>query len=180
MHFPLPSGICRKVCRPARSTPRLIGQADVVRLARAAVRHGADPCALSRAVRRAMGCCCDDVLRSIDDGVQAIMEDIDRIQEILDGMAELAGILIPPLRGKSRPGDVFQPVTQARGWRLILQKLGNLIRPSVILAALVELAIAIKQLIDDILVLLEDISRLMTCCSCEEPSNDGNQDGGAK
>ena len=56
MNFPLPTGICRPVCRPSRETPRYSTIPSVVRMAVAAVKRGADGCELSREVSKAVGC----------------------------------------------------------------------------------------------------------------------------
>jgi len=66
MTFPLPTGICRKVCRPARPRPRVTRTPDVVRMALAAVKHGALPCDIAREVRKAVNCkVCSDQIAEI-------------------------------------------------------------------------------------------------------------------
>lgn len=63
MNFPLPTGICRPVCRPSRETPRYSTIKSVVRMAVAAVKRGADGCELSSEVSKAVGCkaCSDEI-----------------------------------------------------------------------------------------------------------------------
>lgn len=55
-HFPLPNGICREVCRPFRTRNRVVKLGDVVRFAKAAVKHGADRCEVAGAVAKAVEC----------------------------------------------------------------------------------------------------------------------------
>lgn len=170
MTFPLQPG-CRKVCHPARNPPRVVRRQDVMRFARAAVKHGEDPCNLSKAIRRALGCCCDDVLASIDSGIQAIKEDWDRILEIVGGIGELLGIVIElPKVGKPLPNGVA--VTFEPGIVAILKRLWTGLRAGVVVAALLELLYAVGDMLNDIGVLIDDIGRLVKCCSCEEEGNE--------
>ncbi len=54
MTFPLPQGICRKVCRPVRDPPRVVRANEVFRIARAAARNGEFPCAILSAAYQAV------------------------------------------------------------------------------------------------------------------------------
>lgn len=54
MTFPLPQGLCRKVCRPVRHPPRVIRAAEVFRMARAAKRNGEGPCTILSSAYKAV------------------------------------------------------------------------------------------------------------------------------
>lgn len=54
MTFPLPQGVCRKVCRPTRSPPRVIRASEVFRISRAAKRNGEGPCTILSSAYRAV------------------------------------------------------------------------------------------------------------------------------
>ena len=75
MSFPLPQGVCRKVCRPVRIPPRIVKPVDVIRMAKAAVRHGTQPCELTRMVANAVDCkLCDKEIQDVDLGLQYLKE----------------------------------------------------------------------------------------------------------
>ena len=54
MTFPLPQGVCRKVCRPTRNPPRIIRASEVFRIARAEKRNGEGPCTILSSAYRAV------------------------------------------------------------------------------------------------------------------------------
>lgn len=93
MTFPLPPG-CRKVCRPQRSPPRVVGIDEVVRFARSAVKNGAVPCDVAMAVMTAVGCVpCEAAVRNVRDGLDALAEALaDLIKAIAVLIREIAGL----------------------------------------------------------------------------------------
>lgn len=83
---------CRVVCRKNRTEPRITKIADVVRMAKAAVKNGDAPCAITRAVGSAIGC-----TRSCEDDAEKVanlLADTDAaIDEVLDALLEFARIM---------------------------------------------------------------------------------------
>lgn len=93
MTFPLPPG-CRKVCRPQRNPPRVVGINEVVRFAKSAVKNGADPCDVAMAVRNAVDCVpCETAVENVRVGLDALAEAlVELIQAIWDLISEVTGI----------------------------------------------------------------------------------------
>jgi hypothetical protein len=144
MTFPLPTGICRKVCRPVRPTPRVTRTPDVVRMALAAVKHGALPCEVSGAVRVAVGCelCIDEINR--------ILETWDALQEVIFDIMEL-------LRRLKDEFDIIPglPSEGIKRWVWLLIRRLNLF------ARLYRFATIVFELIDTLGVLFKILSMLL-------------------
>lgn len=162
MTFPLPTGICRKVCRPPRNPPRRTDTDDVVRMARAAVRNGADPCELAGVVRRELGCACSDEALSVQQGLEAIAEDRDALRAAFEELLIALGILakgsIP--QAPPPPGD---PV-----WRQWLRRIRALLRWAEVAGALYNLWEAVAEFSRVLDTFVDDVARLLRCIAGEK------------
>lgn len=78
MTFPLPEGTTRTVVRPNREPNRVVGQAEVLRMLRAALKNGYQLQEICEAIATAgMGCKkpnCDRIKRIIDDYTEAMAD----------------------------------------------------------------------------------------------------------
>lgn len=93
MTFPLPTGVCRPVCRPNRKEPRLIRLKDAVRLAKAAVDNGDDPCDVSKAVFLALRCRpCERELQDLVEGRDLLIQAWRQVREKLATILRLVGL----------------------------------------------------------------------------------------
>lgn len=99
MTFPLPQGVCRKVCRPVRRPARVIRAAEVFRIARAAKRNGEGPCTILSSAYRAV-----PELKypeKLDEASLALIESAQKVNdivtEVLEDLVTLRGgrILLP-------------------------------------------------------------------------------------
>lgn len=81
--FPLPSGTCRKVCRPVRNPPRLVNSRVVARMAVNAVKNGEDACAVSAAVAKAVNCSCEAEMGAVQDQAFSVARDLIEVQSAL-------------------------------------------------------------------------------------------------
>lgn len=137
--FPLPQGICRKVCRPVRFPPRLSGWKEAVRFAKAAVRHGDDPCFVASQVAIAVGC---DIC-----GCQQELEDVilksakagtawaDVVLALLGLIEALSGLDLRPPRGQLPEPESW--------WLRFIRLLKKIIRPAEFIRALRDLVNAV-------------------------------------
>jgi hypothetical protein len=133
MSFPLPSGVCRRVCRPVRSPPRLTGWREAVRFAKAAVKNGDDPCFVASQVAIAVGCdiCgCGEEMLAVEKASDAAGLAWADVRFALYGLIEaLSGL---DLRDQP-PGQIPDPESW---WKRFLRLLRRLIRPAEFLDAL--------------------------------------------
>lgn len=92
MTFPLPQGICRKVCRPTRVPPRVIRASEVFRIARAAKRNGESPCSILASAYRALPL--DHHVR-LTAAARALAESASAVNEataeVLEGLVTIRG-----------------------------------------------------------------------------------------
>lgn len=77
-NFPLPEGYSRNVYRPNRKADRVIGEREVVRMLRAALKNGYDLQEICEAIATAgMGCKkpnCDRLKKLVDDYLDAFQD----------------------------------------------------------------------------------------------------------
>lgn len=141
MTFPLPVGVCRKVCRPVRDPPRVVRVSAVVRMARAAVKHGAEPCEVVREVLQEVGCeLCKEHIEGVRDGIEALVEAIaDFLKALYDLIDALLGIRVQQL--PPAEGDAVRI-------RTFWEKLLLLLRRALIVFRIKEAADALFELID--------------------------------
>lgn len=137
MTFPLPQGLCRRVCRPVRVPPRLSGWKEAVRFARAAVRHGDDPCFVASQVAIAVGCdicgCGEELEAVIKASDNAGLKWADVLIGLYGLVEALSGIRLGG-------GQLPDPGTW---WDRFLRFLRRVIRPAEIIGALWELVSAV-------------------------------------
>lgn len=142
MSFPLPSGICRKVCRPVRVPPRLSGWKEAVRFAKAAVRHGDDPCFVASQVAKAVGCdicgCGKEIEEVIEASRRAGSAWVDVLTALYGLIEALSGLTLVPGPG----GQIPEPGTW---WTRFLRLLKRIIRPAEFVGALLELVQAVDN-----------------------------------
>lgn len=159
-HFPLPNGYCRKVCRPARATPRQMSPKDVGRLARATAQNGYDPCFILAEVKKQLGCDeqdCSALIDAVDAGLQALEEDAQKVlQAILDVLTSLG------LPKGEPPPEKGEPPTP--WWRRLLRQLNIARKLYELVDAIVELWEAVNDLNETIARLIADVRGLMQCC----------------
>lgn len=140
MTFPLAQGICRRVCRPVRVPPRLSGWKEAVRFARAAVRHGDDPCFVASQVALAVGCdicgCGEELQAVIKTSGVAGARWADVVLALLGLIEALSGLTLTPGPG----GQVPDP---GSWWRRFLRFLKRIIRPLEVADALWQLVQAV-------------------------------------
>ena len=139
MTFPLAQGICRRVCRPVRVPPRLSGWKEAVRFARAAVKHGDDPCFVASQVAIAVGCdicgCGEELQAVIRTSGVAGARWADVVLALLGLIEVLSGLEIKPIGGQVPDPDSW--------WIRFLRFLRRIIRPAEFVAALLELVQAV-------------------------------------
>lgn len=158
MTFPLPQGICRKVCRPVRSPPRQMEPKDVARLALATVKNGYSQCDVLDAVRAVISCPkCQAAIDAVDTGLQALEEDFARLLEAILALLESLGI-----PAKTEPGDKWETEPW---WRRLLRMLNLAAKVREFVLAVLEVYYAVKALNQTIQTLITDIRELMKCCS---------------
>lgn len=163
-HFPLPSGYCRPVCRPARPEPRVVNSAATIRFARAAVKHGANPCDLVAEVRKAIGanCTCVKEQDAVVDGLGAIKETwADLWRDLLALVDALFGI---------KSWEEFDRLSKVKWWQILWSRLKFIL-------SVKEAADALWDVIDDIKLLYrqyqafrEDVIRLIECLNGQSDS----------
>jgi len=92
--FPLPSGVCRKVCRPLRDPPRLVTPKDAARMARAAARRH-PVCEVLGAVYSALESPEAGHASMVEEGMDALDERLDELDRALRILAQdIVGIRI--------------------------------------------------------------------------------------
>jgi len=132
MNFPLPSGICRKVCRPVRFPPRLSGWREAVRFAKAAVKNGDDPCFVASQVAIAVGCdiCgCGEEMLAVEKASNAAGQAWAAVRLALYALIEaLSGLNLG-----DQGGQIPDPESW---WRRFLRLLKRIIRPAQFIDAL--------------------------------------------
>lgn len=165
MTFPLPQGTCRKVCRPVRVPPRLSGWKEAVRFARAAVRHGDDPCFVVSRVAIAVGCdiCgCGEELEAVIKASQvAGARWADVVAALLGLIEALSGLTLTPKPG----GQVPDPGTW---WQRFLRLLRRIIRPAEVVSAILELV----QAVDEFEAAFYDLQKAITALQkCKEATS---------
>jgi len=114
MTFPLPQGVCRKVCRPVRRPARVIRAAEVYRIARAAKRNGEAPCTILSSAYRAtpeLG-----YPASLDAASMALVDAAQKVNELTaEVLADLVGLrggrVLLPWRVLTLIYDLYQLVT---------------------------------------------------------------------
>ena len=140
MTFPLPQGVCRRVCRPVRDPPRLSGWREACRFARAAVRHGDDPCFVAAEVAKAVGCsldgCGEELEAVIKASAVAGARWADVVLALLGLIEALSGLTLTP----SPPGQLPDP---GSWWQRFLRFLRRIVRPLEIADALWQLVQAV-------------------------------------
>lgn len=116
-HFPLPNGYCRRVCRPARPEPRVVNTSAAIRFAKAAVKHGAEPCDLVKEIKRALNASCQCIKEqdAVIDGLEAIKETWDELwSDLLTLVCALFGI---------KSWEQFDKLSKAKWWEIIWSRL---------------------------------------------------------
>lgn len=159
MTFPLPGGICRKVCRPQRSTPRQMEPKDVARLALATIKNGWTPCEVMEAVRARIQCAtCEAEIQSVDAGFQALEEDAKALLEAILELLESLGI-----PAKEKPPEKGDP--EPPWWRRLLRALNLAAKVREFVVAVIGIYEAVVELNQTISQLIADVRELMQCCS---------------
>lgn len=142
MTFPLAQGICRRVCRPVRVPPRLSGWKEAVRFARAAVKHGDDPCFVASQVAIAVGCdicgCGEELNEVIRTSQVARTRWADVVLALLGLIEALSGLTLVPGPGGQLPD-------QGSWWQRFLRLLRRIVRPAEVLSAILELVDAVAN-----------------------------------
>lgn len=114
--FPLPQGYCRPVCRPSRSEPRVVNISAAVRFARAAVRHGADPCDVVRQIKaeivpRGAECSCEKEQLEVIEGLHVLSEGWDDLWQALFWLVKaLVGI---------ESWEEFDKLSKVKWWQIL-------------------------------------------------------------
>lgn len=159
MTFPLAQGICRKVCRPVRVPPRLSGWKEAVRFARAAVKHGDDPCFVASQVAIAVGCdicgCAEELEAVIRAGQQAGKAWADVVLALLGLIEAISCLEIKPIGGQ-----IPDPGTW---WQRLLRFMRRLIRPAEFIGALLELVQAVDAFEKEFYALQGALAALKKC-----------------
>lgn len=165
MTFPLPPG-CRKVCRPVRDPPRVVQLSTVVRMARAAVAHGADSCELVARVAEAVDCQkCKDEVENVRLGIEAVLEALaDLVEAIYDLVDAILGVKVPRDE-PPEPGDNVRIKT-------IWERIKGLLRGVLLILRIKEVVDAILDFLDawsrfqEVLTqFLSDVNALANCAS---------------
>lgn len=160
MNFPLPSGICRKVCRPVRFPPRLTGWREAVRFAKAAVKNGDDPCFVASQVAAAVGCdicgCAEELANVIAASESAGRAWRDVLIALLGLIEALSGLTLTPGPG----GQVPDPGTW---WQRFLRLLKRIIRPAEFVDALLAFVEAVDAFEAEFYSLQRAIQALEKC-----------------
>lgn len=159
MTFPLPDGICRKVCRPKRAVPRQMVPKDVARLALATVKNGWTPCEVLDAVRAVINCPrCEEEIRAVDEGLQALEEDAKALLEAILELLESLGIPT-----KEKPPEKGEP--EPPWWRRLLRALNIATKVRDFVQAVIGIYETVAALNETISRLIADIRELMQCCN---------------
>lgn len=166
MTFPLPDGICREVCRPPRSMPRLMNAKDAIRMAKAAVRNGEDACQVARGVSLAVGCTCDKEVQDVADGRHILDKAIDEFRIAVGKLAEQLGLEAGKLKGQ-----IDQPTDSLT--RRLLRRLSAFISAYEIIKAMIRVYNAGDELEKAFVVFMNDVQRLLLCV--QGVKSDGNQ-----
>lgn len=87
MNFPLPTGICRKVCRPTRVPARVVRAKDVKRFAKAALANGENACLI-------LG----GVYSELDERLGYTRRMLDEVGELNDAIQEVNSEIVKVLR----------------------------------------------------------------------------------
>lgn len=168
MSFPLPDGICRPVCRPKRSTPRLVGPKDAARFAKAAVENGYECREVMKEVKKAIPCAaCEKEIQDVDQGLQVLGEDAEAVVSAILNLLEAVGI---PTKGTPEPDDKTIPETP--WWKRLLRAVNVVTRVSEIVEAILTLYHAVNSLAATITQVVEAVRSLMQCCGGEKDGND--------
>lgn len=138
--FPLRSGVCRVVCRPRRSEPRVVTVKAAVRFAKAAVSHGADPCKVVSSVRNAVGgaCSCEREREDVLQGLDALSEAWGEFwQALFNFIAAMFGV---------RSWEEFDRLSKASWWQILWSRIRFVWAVNGIANAFWELIRAIREL----------------------------------
>lgn len=164
MTFPLAQGICRKVCRPVRIPPRLSGWREAVRFAKAAVRHGEDPCFVASQVSSAVGCdicgCGEELETVIRTSQEAAARWADVLLALYGLIEALSGLTLVPGPG----GQIPDP---GSWWKRFLRLLKRIIKPAEFIDAL----LGMVQAVDAFEAAFYDLQRAVAALKeCKEGS----------
>ena len=164
-HFPLPSGYCRPVCRPARSEPRTVTIKAAVRFARAAVRHGADPCEVVLAIRQAVGgeCNCEKQQDEVIQGLDVLAEGWD---ELWDALLELIKALVG-----INSWEEFDKLSKVKWWQVLWSRLKFIWSIKEVADALWDVIDAIRNLRNQEKAFRDAVADLIDCLNKGEPEN---------
>lgn len=152
MTFPLPTGVCRPVCRPNRKEPRLIRLKDAVRLAKAAVDNGDGACEVTTAIFRALGCRpCERQLQEMVEGRDLLIQAWRQVREKLATVLRLVGLgtLADQLVDDEEPstGEPIDPENIPSGsfWGRLWRRFLWIVRLVAFLQAIGELVTALLE-----------------------------------
>lgn len=117
-HFPLPDGYCRRVCRPKRSDPRLVNTAATIRFAKAAVKHGVEPCELVKAIKIAIKAECGECTKEQDE----ILQGIDALRDTWGELWLDLALLVKALLGIDS-WEHFDKLSKVKWWEILWSRL---------------------------------------------------------
>ncbi len=163
--FPLPSGVCRKVCRPLRDPPRLVTPKDAARMARAAARRS-PVCEVLGAVYSA--------LESPEAGHASMVEEgIDALDERLDALDTALRVLAQDIAG-IRVTDIPEDETTLQKW---LRRAKIAMRVGAIIDDLVEIFrsyVAMREVLRE---LMRNVGLMIQCLrGGESDSQNGGEE----
>jgi len=168
--FPLPEGICRKVCRPVRRTPRVTKPGDVARMATAAVRHGASECAVLGAVYAALeGAGQAGHVLMVEEGLDELQEAVDELDGALFAILEdILGIKITSTGQIPDDETIFEK---------FLRRIKQIMRVKAIAEDLIEVVkkwVALRVVMKE---LQRNIGLLLECLRGRDVIQDGSETG---
>jgi len=133
---------------------------DVARLALATVKNGYTACEVLAAVKEVVKCnACRDIIEQVDDGLQALQEDLDALWEAI--LELLSALGIP---SKTKPGDKIE---EQAWWRRLLRALNIVSKIRDLVNAVLNVYDSVNALIKTANQLIQDVKRLMQCCNQE-------------
>lgn len=162
MTFPLPTGTCREVCRPARIN-RFSQKDVVIRMAIAAVKRGNDPCDIAVGVANAVECplstpCTQEALQ-LSSSLQLFRDGLDQLLQAAIDLAEDFAW---------KKAGAYMPEDETSWWEDLITKLNVMARIVKITVHVVALLDSLFDVVDRAYIVITDTLALIECVQASQ------------